>query len=88
MFLPSLLMKIGIIGIKIWILYIIYVIKYNINKLGWKNKKAIAIIYILISLGISSQFNPYLFNSAGMSIILFSFIEIQNMIKNNKLSCE
>lgn len=84
MFFPSMLMKIGILGMLVWIIFLIYTIRYIIEKLGWRNKNAIAVLYIIIALGISVQFNPFLFNSSGMSIVLFCFIEIKHMMINEK----
>ena len=80
MLFPSMLMKIGILGILVWVGFLLYMVLYIINKLGWKNKNAIAVLYIIMALGISSQFNPFLFDSSGMSIVLFSLIEIKNIV--------
>lgn len=75
MLLPSMLMHIGILGVLIWANFFIYII-LHIRKTN--NKNVIAVLYILIALGIATQFNPFLFGSSGMIILLFCFIEIQS----------
>lgn len=80
MFFPALLMKIGILRILGWAIFIFYLFKYSISKLGLKNKNTFSILYIIVALGIATQFNPYLFNSSGMSIVLFCLIELKYQI--------
>lgn len=75
----ALLMKIGLIGMLMWVSFFGYLIYYILKVLGTKSRDAISVIYIIIALGISSQFNYFLFNSTGMGILLFCFIEMKKI---------
>lgn len=79
----ALLMKIGIIGISIWLVFFIYVLYTIIFKLAYKDSRIISVIYLLITLGVSTQFNSFLFSSFGMFIILFCFLEMKYIELNN-----
>jgi len=75
----ALLMKIGISGILIWFFYSIFLLWYLIKNVH-KSERIIAVTFIIVTLGVSTQFNPYLFGMPGMALILFCFIEIRNEI--------
>lgn len=75
----ALLMKIGIIGILIWVSFFVYLFWYILKKLTVKTYDALPIIYVIVALGVSTQFNPFLFTSSGMSILLFCFIEMKKI---------
>jgi len=73
----ALLMKIGITGIILWLSYLFYLLWYVLGNV-LKNEKVIAVAFVAVTLGISTQFNPYLFGMPGMALLLFCFIEIRS----------
>lgn len=75
----ALLMKIWIVGILIWISFFGYLFWYILTELTTKAYDALPIICVIVALGVSTQFNPFLFTSSGMSILLFCFIEMKRM---------
>ena len=84
MFLPAMLMKLGIIGVSFWIILFVYLVR-NIVILSEKYKeRALSIGYLLIALVITTQFNPFLINSSGMAIVLFILLELKVMMSTNE----
>ena len=75
----ALLMKIGIIGILMWLSFLGYLIWHISRKLAAKTYDILPVIYVIIALGISTQFNPFLFTTSGMGILLFCFIEMKKV---------
>ncbi|BCJ93396.1 hypothetical protein acsn021_09650 [Anaerocolumna cellulosilytica] len=73
----ALLMKIGITGIMLWLSYCLYLLWYILRNV-LRNERVIAVTFIAVALGISTQFNPYLFGMPGMALLLFCFIEIKS----------
>lgn len=84
MFAPAMLMKLGIVGISIWIGFIIYLLICMIKVVSVYKERAIALIYLTVALGVSTQFNPFLLNAMGMSIVLFILLELSFMM--NKIN--
>lgn len=85
MFLPALLMKLGIIGVLAWGIAFSYFLYYIIKLAKDYGIRALALGYLFIALCVATQFNPFLLNANGMSIILFCLLELQNMISVKKI---
>jgi hypothetical protein len=69
----SLLMKLGIVGILIYIFFIFKFLKYIFTEKMLMFSKNIITSSLVVFI-ISCQFNPLFFSSVGMSILLFFFI--------------
>jgi hypothetical protein len=77
MFLPALLMKIGIVGLLVWLSFVTYLFCYTYKKNSKHRKHGYAVMFIIIALGLSTQFNPYLINACGMGTLLFALLELK-----------
>ena len=80
MVLFALLMKIGLLGLSIWLAFfvsqIVTQVKYRINN----NNKFLTWAFLAISIAVCVQTNPLLICFTGMSIILLiSLISVQNV---------
>lgn len=80
MFAPAMLMKLGIVGISIWIGFVLYLLVCIIKCVGIYRERALALIYLLLALGVATQFNPFLLNAMGMGIVLFILLELRVMM--------
>lgn len=80
----SMLMKIGILGMSTWILFLLSLI-ITLWRCTLKNRVAfVSWLFIFISFGLAIQTNPLFFSFTGMSIMLFIAIETVN-ISSQKL---
>lgn len=78
MLLPSMLVQVGAVGALVWLLFLFYIIFFVGYLFKTHNQNAFPALYLLLALGIATQFNPFLFSSSGMSLVLFSLIDIRH----------
>ncbi len=76
MLLPSFLVQVGLIGLLVWAAFFSYIAYLLLRKTS-NRKNAAAILYILIGLFVAAQFNPFLFGTSSMCLLLFCFIQMQ-----------
>ncbi|WP_219833927.1 O-antigen ligase [Paenibacillus sp. R14(2021)] len=79
MLLPSLLMNVGVLGLLVWAGFFLFVLYVLYRSYSNNRRNTVAIVYLLISLFVAAQFNPFLFGTSSMSIMLFCFIQMQHV---------
>lgn len=74
MFLPSLLMKTGIIGAAVWVAAVVALLwlTYLLHK-----KDFPAVLFLFLSFFLMVQTNPFLFNFCGMGVLCFLFLTLE-----------
>lgn len=77
MFLPALMMKIGIVGILVWFSFFAYVVSFFLKKYQSNRKYCYTALFIIFALLLSTQFNPYLLNACGMGCLLFALLDLK-----------
>lgn len=86
MLIPSMLMKLGIVGCLVWAVFLIFIVFIGLK--GSKTRKLFfnAWVSLIVMFFFSIQTNPFLFNFCGIEILLFIIIELSIMIsdKNHK----
>jgi len=91
MFLPAMLMKLGVIGLATWACFALFMLMYAVKMLIMDKVELFAWLALAISLGTAIQTNPMLLNFCGMSIFVFLLLaEGRILIKNDndKLTLE
>ena len=78
MTLPALLMKLGIVGLSAWLIFIVALVVFAARRM-WQNRKHYFFLWLgnAISFALAVQTNPLLFTFAGMSILLFICVAIE-----------
>lgn len=73
MFLPFLLMQVGMIGVLIWTSYFAYLLWYA----GRNAKAAAGVLFLVIAICAAGQFNPFILGAPAMSMFLYSLLVIR-----------
>jgi len=79
-FIPAMLMKIGIIGFIVWILFGLAILYYLYKNVKWNNTKIPLILFGFCSMCVIIQTNPLLLGFSGMFIITFLLLDIEDII--------
>jgi O-antigen ligase len=76
---PSLLMKLGVVGVAAWVLFIIVLLYYTFKNKYMNKKYDEFLIWLIasVSFGLSVQTNPFLFTFCGFSLILFFCLDLE-----------
>lgn len=76
--LPALLMKIGIVGLAGWLIFIAALVIYAWRSM-WKPLRSHFLLWLACAMafGLAVQTNPFLFTFAGFSVLLYLCLEIE-----------
>jgi hypothetical protein len=83
--LPALMLKIGILGLGVWVLFILFVSGRAVSVL--RKRDLIRLFLWLatgLSYGLAVQTNPYLFTFAGISVLLYLLISLSDKINDSE----
>lgn len=83
--LPALMLKIGILGLGVWVLFILFVSGRAVSVL--RKRDPIRLFLWLatgLSYGLAVQTNPYLFTFAGISVLLYLLISLSDKINDSE----
>lgn len=83
-FIPAMLMKIGIIGFLAFILFGISILYYIYINLSYKNSKIPLVLFGFCSMAVIVQTNPLLLGFSGMFIITILLLDIEYLISDSK----
>ena len=76
--LPALMMKLGIVGCLVWVIFIGGTTIFAVSRF-WKEKKENAFYWLglALSYAMAVQTNPFLFTFAGFSMLLYLLVSVQ-----------
>jgi hypothetical protein len=79
---PALLMKTGLVGLGLWVAFMVGIVKRARRKSGVDEAGRVWYAYWLggfVAFVLAVQTNPLLFNNVGMAILLFFMIEVTDI---------
>ena len=83
-FLPALLMKIGVLGFVSWLIFGALILFYLFKNISYRNAQIPIILFGFLGMSVIIQTNPLLLSFSGMYIICFLLLEIQWLVSRHK----
>lgn len=87
MLLPALLMKTGVLGVLVWAAFALYVLAVIIKSRKIRPAQSGAMVFLGVCFAVSIQYNPFLLNFYGMTIMVLILTDVglsENLLKQEK----